>query len=73
MFCCEALAKEVESHPPFAAGGFLYPPNCHPTGQIEYCEGNDSWNVNGCCGGGCYILENIKFCPFCGTRLPIKE
>lgn len=32
-------------------------------------EHNGLWHVNGCCGGGCYVLQNIKFCPFCGTNL----
>ena len=27
------------------------------------------WNVFGCCGGQCYVLSDIKFCPFCGTKL----
>lgn len=37
-------------------------------GQIE--KNNDgSWGVNGCCGGGCYVLYPICFCPFCGKSL----
>jgi len=36
---------------------------------IEYRNG---WHVNGCCGG-CYVLTDIIFCPYCGTKLPIKE
>ena len=28
-----------------------------------------SWNVNGCCGGGCYVLSEIRFCPYCGRHL----
>jgi hypothetical protein len=28
-----------------------------------------SWCVNGCCHGGCYVLQDIKYCPFCGTKL----
>jgi len=71
-FCCEALAKEVGEHKAFAGGGSAYPAALHPTGQIEQAE-DGSWNVNGCCGGGCYVLSKIKFCPFCGTALPRKE
>ncbi len=67
--CCAELAKEIGEHKALAGGGFAYPPSMHPTGQIE--QANDgSWNVNGCCGGGCYVLNDIKFCPFCGTKLP---
>lgn len=68
-FCCEALAKEVGEHKAFAGGGMMYPPGMSPTGQIEQ-DRDGSWNVNGCCGGGCYVLNEIKFCPFCGTALP---
>lgn len=25
--------------------------------------------INGCCGGGCYVIMGIRFCPFCGERL----
>ena len=29
----------------------------------------DGWHLNGCCGGGCYVLADIRYCPFCGTHL----
>jgi hypothetical protein len=29
-----------------------------------------SWAVPGCCGGGCNVLTGLKFCPFCGQKLP---
>jgi hypothetical protein len=45
----------------------LYPKAMRPSAQIEWAEGG--WHVNGCCGGGCFVLTNIKFCPFCGTKL----
>jgi len=28
-----------------------------------------SWNINGCCGGGCFVVYDMIFCPFCGTYL----
>ena len=68
-FCCEALAREVGEHKAFVGGGWLYPPSMEPTGQIEQ-HADGTWNVNGCCGGGCYVITNMKFCPFCGTALP---
>jgi hypothetical protein len=69
MFCCEALAKEVRDHKPFVGGGGLYPESARPYGQIEQRD-NGSWSVHGCCGGGCTVIDDMKFCPFCGTKLP---
>lgn len=71
-FCCEALAREVTEHKAFAGGGFLYSGIIdQPTGQIEQDE-DGTWNVNGCCGGGCFVITGMRFCPFCGTPLPTK-
>lgn len=45
----------------------------------EECQGIEFvagvWSVNGCCGGGCFVLHDLKFCPFCGERLkvPVNE
>lgn len=51
-----------------SGGGYLYGKESVPTAQIER-ESDGTWNVNGCCGGGCYVLDDIKFCPFCGAKL----
>lgn len=37
-------------------------------GMIEFYPADDSYNVTGCCGN-CYVLADIKFCPFCGAAL----
>lgn len=29
----------------------------------------DGFAINGCCGGGCYVITGINFCPFCGINL----
>jgi hypothetical protein len=71
-FCCEALAKEVRENSGFVGGGGLYPASIQPTGQIEQ-DDDGTWNVNGCCGGGCFVLTNVRFCPFCGTKLPTSD
>lgn len=39
-------------------------------GSIDLIE--DGYSINGCCGGGCYIIYKIRYCPFCGIRL-LKE
>ena len=28
-----------------------------------------TYDVPGCCGGGCNIISGLKYCPFCGERL----
>jgi hypothetical protein len=68
-FCCEAFVREVKDHSAFAGGGLMYPPEMRPIGQIEQDQ-DGTWNVNGCCGGGCCVLTKVRFCPFCGTALP---
>ena len=35
--------------------------------EVEEHEGK--FAVNGCCGGGCYVIRGIEFCPFCGVRI----
>lgn len=68
--CCAKFAEQSNSVQALVGGGGLYPPGMQPTGQIEYYEG---WNVNGCCGGGCYVLGDIEYCPFCGAKLEAPE
>ena len=38
------------------------------TEKVEDC-GDDGFAIYGCCGGGCYVINGIKFCPFCGVKL----
>ena len=30
-------------------------------------------NSPGCCGGGCYIMSDIKFCPWCGKKFTFVQ
>ena len=30
-----------------------------------------TYAIEGCCGGGCYVIHSIKFCPFCGEKLKV--
>lgn len=67
-FCCDAFANAAgHTNTPIGGGG-LYPSSMRPEGQIEQDE-DGGWNVNGCCGGGCYVLTGLRYCPFCGSRL----
>lgn len=68
--CCEQMASKIKDLPSFVGMGLLYPPMMRSEAQVEYSSVDDMWNVNGCCGGGCYVMENIKHCPYCGEKLP---
>jgi len=61
--CCEKWAKNTSSYEGIAG---QYPEEMQPLAQIER-RTNGTWSVNGCCGGGCYVLTDVKFCPFCGA------
>lgn len=37
--------------------------------QIDLFLSEGKCHVYGCCGGGCYVLTNIIFCPFCGKKI----
>jgi hypothetical protein len=39
------------------------------TPQFEYWDERGVWCINGCCGGGCYVVDSMRHCPFCGTKL----
>ena len=65
-FCCKKFEEEAGGHQAFAGGGLGYPDP--PDAQFEKDE-DGTWNVNGCCGGGCFVITEMKFCPFCGTKV----
>lgn len=61
--CCEEWARavgEVLSYQPYSAFR-------KPTAQImRNAEG--TYDVAGCCGGGCNVLDGLRFCPWCGSK-----
>jgi hypothetical protein len=68
-FCCDKFAEQAGAMQAMAGGGWLYPPEMRPNAQFEPDNDGQSWNINGCCGGGCYVVTEMKFCPYCGTAL----
>lgn len=68
MYCCDKFAKMAGELQSLAGGGFSYPTQMRPKAQFE-SDGEGLWNIYGCCGGGCYVVEEMKFCPFCGRDL----
>ena len=68
-FCCDNFAKEAGALQAMAGGGFLYPPEMRHSAQFHrYKDG--MWAIAGCCGGGCDVVSDMKFCPFCGAPVP---
>jgi hypothetical protein len=68
-YCCKKFEEKAACAPILAGGGFMYPPDIHPSAQFEPDEANGAWNINGCCGGGCFVATGMHFCPFCGAKL----
>lgn len=67
-FCCKKFAEEAKALRAPVGGGMLYPLGFRPHGQFQLDE-DGTWNINGCCGGGCYVVSDMKFCPFRGAEL----
>lgn len=59
-FCCTRFAQRVVIKHEISYG--------RKPKVIEQ-EKDGTWNVNGCCGGGCWVLEKIVYCPYCATKL----
>jgi len=70
-YCCERFAKSAGNYQAPVGGGFLYPGSARPAAQFERFKRIDSgpWAINGCCGGGCFVVVNMRFCPYCGTNI----
>jgi hypothetical protein len=69
--CCDEFAKQAGDLQAPVGGGMLYPAAMRPMAQFE--SDAEGWNINGCCGGGCYVVSGMKFCPYCGTRLELPQ
>ena len=55
-YCCEKFASEAR------ADEGDRPP------FVKDQDGK-TWNIEGCCGGGCYVVTEMRFCPYCGAKL----
>ena len=56
--CCEAFANYTENSDGVGKG------------EPALDKSDDfGWCVRGCCGGQCYMMVGLKFCPFCGEKL----
>lgn len=67
--CCAKFAEEAGGVQASDGGGFMYPEEMRNNAQFEPDDEDDTWNIHGCCGGGCFVVTEMRFCPFCGARL----
>jgi len=67
-YCCERFAENASRLGTLVGGGIgLYPEAMKPKAQFECLD--DGWAIYGCCGGGCFVVTGMNFCPFCGEVL----
>lgn len=59
MHCCKLFAEHANPAP--------------NNRKFEKDADTGDWNVYGCCGGGCFVVQGMKFCPFCGAKLTPDE
>ncbi len=52
-YCCKSFEKQT----------------CKRNSGFEFDYHDKIWNINGCCGGGCFVVINMLHCPYCGTEL----
>jgi rRNA maturation endonuclease Nob1 len=58
IICCDNFADHLD---PFR----------HSIVQFEQKDDGE-WCIEGCCHG-CYVVCNMKYCPYCGTEIDIDE
>jgi hypothetical protein len=72
-FCCDAFAAHVKARTSTSAFAIAYAAAGMAVGDGQIVQDTDgSWATLGCCGGGCSVLDGMKFCPFCGGKLPTE-
>jgi hypothetical protein len=52
-YCCEQFAEQTG----------------HQNVGFEFYHNDQTWSINGCCGGGCWVVTGMQFCPYCGAKL----
>lgn len=68
-FCCDRFAEESGRIQAMEGEVFVYPPGMTKIVQFEPDYDGETWNINGCCGGNCFVVTEMRFCPFCGAKL----
>jgi len=68
-YCCTKFSEKATQLDPPAGGGFASIPSLIPNAQFEPDEDDKTWNINGCCGGQCFVVTEMAYCPYCGSSL----
>ena len=55
IYCCDRLRDEMTV-------------DKRGVGTPAMDHDHECMYVQGCCGGQCYMLSDIIYCPFCGTK-----
>ena len=64
--CCEKWTEATGAVLSTGPAAMAYP-GPGADAQIEHNPEAGSWDVYGCCGGQCFVLTDLKFCPWCGA------
>ena len=64
-YCCNEFEEKATQ---YEGKGISMYPSGPPKAQFEL-DSDNSWGINGCCGGGCFVVTGMKYCPFCGAKL----
>lgn len=68
LWCCDDFRTQATTLQALSGGVSLYPVSAMPNAQYEKLD-NGTWGINGCCGGGCFVASNVRYCPHCGENL----
>lgn len=64
-YCCKEFEYKATHYDGKPVSMYPLP---RPEAQFKKDEDGE-WGIYGCCGGGCYVVSDMKYCPFCGKEL----
>lgn len=69
-YCCTKFEEGAQDTIDYVGGGFLFPTRSTlPPTRFDFNNDSKLWSINGCCGS-CYVVQEMQFCPYCGTLIP---
>lgn len=69
--CCSDWADATCGLLSIGPSAFGYPAAIRPDAQIVPHE-DGTWSIMGCCGGGCAVVTDVRFCPYCGSKVVVE-